>query len=154
MFLLNGGEDFLEIMDKCLKTCYNVGIGSLAQLARAPRLHRGGQGFESLATHQILVIIRHFGDFLCSLDDKSRFTQRKHQSRRFDLTNSFWDYFLRNLGLTSSKLIAFFWKVRMVRRMTKKDRITISTRPIKSSGVERVPNTLLSIMAVGVESGK
>ncbi len=54
MFLLNGGEDFLEIMDKCLKTCYNVGIGSLAQLARAPRLHRGGQGFESLATHHFL----------------------------------------------------------------------------------------------------
>ena len=26
--------------------------GSLAQLARAPRLHRGGRGFEPLATHQ------------------------------------------------------------------------------------------------------
>ena len=27
--------------------------GRLAQLARAPRLHRGGRGFESLITHQI-----------------------------------------------------------------------------------------------------
>ena len=27
-------------------------IGELAQLARAPRLHRGGQGFESLILHQ------------------------------------------------------------------------------------------------------
>ena len=26
-------------------------VGSLAQLARAPRLHRGGRGFEPLATH-------------------------------------------------------------------------------------------------------
>lgn len=29
-----------------------IGYGSLAQLARAPRLHRGGRGFEPLATHQ------------------------------------------------------------------------------------------------------
>lgn len=34
---------------------YNVGIGSLAQLARAPRLHRGGQGFEPLATHHFML---------------------------------------------------------------------------------------------------
>ncbi len=34
---------------------YNVGIGSLAQLARAPRLHRGGQGFEPLATHHAVI---------------------------------------------------------------------------------------------------
>lgn len=27
-------------------------FGELAQLARAPRLHRGGQGFESLILHQ------------------------------------------------------------------------------------------------------
>lgn len=27
--------------------------GALAQLARAPRLHRGGQGFESPKLHQI-----------------------------------------------------------------------------------------------------
>ena len=31
---------------------YNCSNGSLAQLARAPRLHRGGQEFEPLATHQ------------------------------------------------------------------------------------------------------
>ena len=31
---------------------YNYSNGSLAQLARAPRLHRGGQEFEPLATHQ------------------------------------------------------------------------------------------------------
>ncbi len=34
--------------------CYNHSVGSLAQLARAPRLHRGGRGFEPLATHQAL----------------------------------------------------------------------------------------------------
>ncbi len=28
-----------------------VWYGLLAQLARAPRLHRGGRGFEPLATH-------------------------------------------------------------------------------------------------------
>ena len=27
-------------------------FGALAQLARAPRLHRGGQGFDSLRLHQ------------------------------------------------------------------------------------------------------
>ena len=31
---------------------YNYSNGSLAQLARAPHLHRGGQEFEPLATHQ------------------------------------------------------------------------------------------------------
>ena len=30
-------------------------IGSLAQLARAPRLHRGGRGFEPLATHHDII---------------------------------------------------------------------------------------------------
>ena len=40
-------------MDKVENLEYNVKVcGSLAQLARAPRLHRGGQGFEPLATHQ------------------------------------------------------------------------------------------------------
>ncbi len=40
-------------MDKVKNLEYNVRVcGSLAQLARAPRLHRGGQGFEPLATHQ------------------------------------------------------------------------------------------------------
>jgi hypothetical protein len=29
--------------------------GALAQLARAPRLHRGGQGFESLMLHHIVI---------------------------------------------------------------------------------------------------
>ena len=32
---------------------YSWGDGLLAQLARAPRLHRGGQGFEPLATHHL-----------------------------------------------------------------------------------------------------
>ena len=30
----------------------NVYFGELAQLARAPALHAGGQGFESLILHQ------------------------------------------------------------------------------------------------------
>ena len=33
----------------------SVDDGLLAQLARAPRLHRGGQGFESLATHHLCM---------------------------------------------------------------------------------------------------
>ena len=32
---------------------YLLFYGELAQLARAPRLHRGGQGFESLILHHI-----------------------------------------------------------------------------------------------------
>ena len=41
-------------IDKKREVEYNLKVcGSLAQLARAPRLHRGGQGFEPLATHQI-----------------------------------------------------------------------------------------------------
>ena|GEM_PF-2795830 len=31
------------------------GYGSLAQLARASRLHREGRGFESLATHHEII---------------------------------------------------------------------------------------------------
>ena len=32
---------------------YFKSLGELAQLARAPALHAGGQGFESLILHQI-----------------------------------------------------------------------------------------------------
>lgn len=40
------------MVDKGLKLIYNLTQqGSLAQLARAPRLHRGGQGFESSGIH-------------------------------------------------------------------------------------------------------
>lgn len=31
---------------------YNLRVGRLAQLVRATRLHRVGQGFESLVAHQ------------------------------------------------------------------------------------------------------
>ena len=42
-------------MDKIGLFWYNKSTGSLAQLARAPRLHRGGQEFEPLATHHFLL---------------------------------------------------------------------------------------------------
>ena len=32
-----------------------LGYGRLAQLARAPRLHRGGRGFEPLSAHQLKI---------------------------------------------------------------------------------------------------
>ena len=44
--------DFLE---------YNViRLGRVAQLVRAPRLHRGGQGFESLSAHNFKTAFRRF----------------------------------------------------------------------------------------------
>ena len=47
---------FKKIIQKLLTQSYKVAIilivdGELAQLARAPALHAGGQGFESLILH-------------------------------------------------------------------------------------------------------
>lgn len=44
LFLLQSKFFFVKIA--------NSDIGHLAQLVRAPRLHRGGRGFESLGAHQ------------------------------------------------------------------------------------------------------
>ena len=40
-------------------------FGRLAQLARAPRLHRGGRGFEPLSAHQIKIPVFMTGIFIC-----------------------------------------------------------------------------------------
>ncbi len=57
-------------MDKISLFWYNKSTGSLAQLARAPRLHRGGQEFEPLATHHFLLYKTQKGEAsdLASLD--------------------------------------------------------------------------------------
>lgn len=43
-------------MQKCGILVGNC-LGSLTQLARVSRLHRGSRGFESLATHHILICV-------------------------------------------------------------------------------------------------
>ncbi len=52
--LVGGNRRTFEIrsnLDICRAQNYISMKGRLAQLARAPRLHRGGQGFESLSGH-------------------------------------------------------------------------------------------------------
>lgn len=41
----------LNLTRKLPKSCIISNVGRIAQLVRAPRLHRGGQGFESLCAH-------------------------------------------------------------------------------------------------------
>lgn len=44
-------------------------VGRLAQLARAPRLHRGGRGFESLSAHHVHIrrMKSHISGIFCLL---------------------------------------------------------------------------------------
>lgn len=51
-----------------------LSYGRLAQLARAPRLHRGGRGFEPLSAHQIKIPTFTVGFLICmhSEDSNSR----------------------------------------------------------------------------------
>lgn len=51
--------------------------GLLAQLARAPRLHRGGRGFESLTTHHFLI----YRDYMFS-DAGGEFSGRPEEGAR------------------------------------------------------------------------
>ncbi len=47
--------DSLETNPRTVNTpaCPSLNSGRLAQLVRAPRLHRGGRGFKSLSAHQL-----------------------------------------------------------------------------------------------------
>ena len=59
-----------------------------------------------------------------------------------------------SFGLTTEKLIAFFWKLFTVMWRTNAEARPSSTMPSTNSQVGRLPKALRSIRAIGDDNGK
>ena len=59
-----------------------------------------------------------------------------------------------NFGFDTAKLIAFFWKLFTVQRITTAEQTARSTMPIIISGVEILPTTLRKMSEIGAVIGK